>query len=121
MIDAFELQMHHADLAVMLTSTCRVLSYEDGDDGDQDWSDTAGGVPCLVGQPSQGAGAEAFGYDGTEPTVTIWLSGDEPLQPGARIRSRNRTYRVVHVPAPHTEELMRGVVCVDVRTPGEAR
>lgn len=119
MIDAYELALHQADLADLLTTTCRVLGYEDTD-GVQDWDATVGNVPCLVGQPSAGANVPELFYDGTEPTAVIWMRGDVPVQTGARIVTNNLTYKVVHVPVAHSIELMRGLVCIEVRTPGEA-
>lgn len=120
MLTATELAAHRTNLLTALKGTCTVATMTDTT-GTQSWGSPVS-VACNVGQPSKGNAVDHTEYTGGEPGVTIWLPVSQSVKAGDRIvDSRNsKSYKVMHVPSLHADELLRGCVCVEVRTPGAA-
>lgn len=118
MLSAAELAIHRATIAAQLMGRCTVASVTDAS-GAQTWG-TPAACDCIVGQPSKGNAVDHTEYTGSEPGVTIWLPVAQAVKAGDRIvDSRNtKSYKVMHVPSLHSDELLRACVCVEVRTAG---
>lgn len=118
MLSAYELTLIRADFAALIEGGCTVAAFSDSS-GTQTWG-TPATCDCIVGLPAKGNAVDHMEYTGGEPGLTIWLPVSQAIKVGDRIAdSRNaKNYKVVHVPSIHGDELMRGCVCVEVRTAG---
>lgn len=118
MLDSYELTLLATEINVQVVATCRVDPVVDTN-GTQAWS-SGSSYDCVVGQPGQGNALDPAEYTGSEPGATIWLPASISIKAGDRIvDNRNgNTYKVMHVPSIHTDELRRPCICVEIRTPG---
>lgn len=118
MLDAYELSMIRTELGTMVGTTCRIDPISDtaGTQTRAEGSD----VDCLVGQPGRGNATESLMYSGDEPGVTIWVPAETSVKAGDKIvdNRTERSYKVTSVASLHNNELLRALVCVEIRTPG---
>lgn len=101
-----------------LTGRCDVLSATDTA-GVQTWPASASNVPCQVGMPRQGGAMAMLDRLGNEPGAIIWVPVATAVKAGDRITvTGDATYEVAHAPAQRTQELLWGLVCIEIRSPG---
>lgn len=103
-----------------LAGRCDVYPAQDVN-GVQSW-DTIGSsnVRCQVGYPRQGGAQAMMDRLGNEPGVVIWVPIDTEIKSGDHItvQGAGTTYEVMFVPPLRSQDILRGLTCIELRSPG---
>jgi hypothetical protein len=86
--------------------------------GDQTWG-APEPIRCRSGYPRQGGAAAMVARLGNDPGAMVWVPVDAAVREADRITDPSgQRFEVVFVPPLRTDDLLRGVTCVELREPG---